>query len=134
MKTTLSEARLVITSILRDAKPNVCSATVKGHCMSPDLEDKSKIKIHRKRIYFPGDIVAVSMGPSMAVHRFIGYGYKKSIVAFTRADQNKQADPSMHYSNILGKANLPVTLKKRLECVMDWAQRSCKGTYRRVVG
>ena len=76
--------------------------------MAPVLEDKSKIEIHRRRLYFPGDIVAVSMGPSMAVHRFIGYGYKNKVVAFTRADQNKQADPSTHYSNILGKANLPV--------------------------
>ena len=127
----VSKARRHFTELLKETKS--FRATVKGDCMSPALKNESCVRVDKKRLYFPGDIVAVCMGPSVVVHRFLGYGLKNHVVALTRTDKNNVPDPSTSTKNILGKINQSIPIKTRLLCTLDWLSRCSKGLYRRAI-
>jgi hypothetical protein len=79
---------------------------VTGDCMTPDLQDRAKVRVARSRLFVPGDVVAFYSVHQhrLMMHRFLGYvrshGQWKLM---TMADRGLRPDPLVAWPGVLGR-------------------------------
>ena len=79
---------------------------VNGECMDDSVPNGCSMKLNRRPLYWPGDVVVFRRGDQQLVsHRMLGYlpgrrGWK----VVTKADREPRPDAPHHVSRILGKS------------------------------
>lgn len=78
---------------------------VRGGSMRPLLADGERVAIVRRRIYWPGDVVAVaSPEGARLVHRLLGfYTWRGKLLAVTQGDAAPGPDSPVPLSAVLGR-------------------------------
>lgn len=79
--------------------------TIRGDCMKPVLFDGETIRVTKKRVYLPGDILVFQgAARNFTCHRFLGYALTlKGIRVMTKADNGDQCDGLVQIKDIIGK-------------------------------
>lgn len=97
----------------------------------PSLTNGAALRVQKRRIYLPGDVVVVRRNDYWDAHRFLGYAPSvHGMVALTQADSASHADVASKVAAIVGK----------VECEVTWADRGralerlAKATVERVLG
>lgn len=89
------------------------------------------VRVQRRKIYAPGDVVVVRRNDYWDVHRFLGYAPSvHGIVVLTQADSAIRADVSSATTAIVGRVECDVTLADRGRSLKKYA----KAAVRRVFG
>ena len=97
----------------------------------PSLTNGAAMRVQRRRIYLPGDVVVVRRNDYWDAHRFLGYAPSlHGLVALTQADNASQADVASTVAAILGRVECRVTLVDRRKALARYA----KATLRRALG
>lgn len=101
--------------------------TVRGDCMAPWLTDGERVAVERRRIYWPGDVVAFQdLRGRRVLHRVIGWRpSRKGLRILTQADVAPRADSSVPHRRVIGKARVSVPWSQRWRaigrfCVLCW--------------
>lgn len=78
---------------------------VSGQCMEPLVPDGAKVRIGTRRVYWPGDIVAVTgRGGALYLHRVLGYRRRgRRFEIITQADRATRNDVPAPHNSVLGK-------------------------------
>ena len=79
--------------------------SVNGDCMIGTLQDGSDIRVEKRRVYWPGDVIVYARGDgTLVTHRFLGYVYRRPHwKVITRADRGSTADVPCQLARVLGK-------------------------------
>jgi hypothetical protein len=96
--------------LLRDAVASgELRLRLRGDCMQPRLEDGTPVRVRRRRLYLPGDVVAVrGWDGRLLAHRLLGgYRYRGRWMIITRADNGQVADIAVPASSLLGAVECP---------------------------
>lgn len=94
---------------------------VRGECMR-GLDDGSSLRVQRRRVYFPGDVVVVRQRDHWNAHRFLGYvPTLRGVLALTAADDSDERDPAAPASAVVGRANTGVTPLDRYHAFRKYA-------------
>lgn len=108
----------------------VVEFVVRGECMR-SLTNGEAVRVRRRKIYAPGDVVVVRRDNYWDAHRFLGYAPSAhGIVAVTQADRAADADVVSAATAIVGRVECDVTLADRRGALKKYA----KATVRRVFG
>ncbi len=78
-----------------------------GVCMQSAIPANSDVRLEKKSIYWPGDIIAFRRGDDEVVsHRFLGYlPGRKCWRVITRADSAGAADGPVPVKDVLGRVS-----------------------------
>lgn len=97
--------------------------------MTPWLTDGERVEVERRRLYWPGDVVAFQdRRGRRVVHRVIGWRLsRKGLRILTQADVAPRADASVPLRLVIGKARVPVPWRQRFRavsrfCALCWEQ------------
>jgi hypothetical protein len=77
---------------------------VRGGCMAPALADGEIVSVARRRVYWPGDVVAVAgPGGRLLVHRALGYWPgRDGLALLTQADAAARPDQAAPRDAVVG--------------------------------
>jgi hypothetical protein len=101
---------------LQDLAPSVWAAVgqiaatepitvrISGGCMSPAIPDGARVRVARRRHYWPGDVlVFAAAGGRLTAHRLVGgCRWRGRFRLFTRADNAARLDGAILVSQVLG--------------------------------
>lgn len=101
---------------------------VTGVCMHSALPAGSDVRLEKKSIYWPGDIIAVRRGDHEVVsHRFLGYfPGRKCWRVITQADSAGAADGPVSVKDVLGRVThvdcgqYRPSMKNRAKALANW--------------
>ena len=81
------------------------TVTVRGECMTPLINNNSRLRVTPARLYWPGDVVvALTADNRYQVHRVIGvYRHSGTFRILTQADNGAGPDPAVPAAALLGK-------------------------------
>lgn len=93
--------------------------TVRGACMEPWLSDGERVAVRRRRVYWPGDVVAFrDRRGRLVVHRLLGWRPARGGWRFhTQADAAPRADSSVPSTRLVGRVRVAVPWSQRLRAV-----------------
>lgn len=91
-----------LASLSREAP---VSATARGHCMQPLVEDGAEIELAGRRFYWPGDVVGLALTDGrLAVHRVLGcVPWKGRLCLVTRGDHSPRHDAPVPAERVVGR-------------------------------
>ena len=103
---------------------------IRGEYM-PSFTNGESVRVRRRRIYAPGDVVVVRRNDYWDTHCFLGYALtSRGIVALTQADNASHADAASVTAAMVGRVQCEVTLADRCRALGRYA----KAAIERVVG
>jgi len=79
---------------------------VAGSCMEPAVDDRTAVRLKRRRFYYPGDVVAFHdpRHHRLVLHRFLGYVRRREEwKLMVMADRGAGPDPLVEKSCVLGR-------------------------------
>ncbi len=95
---------------------------IRGDCM-PSFTNGQAVRVERRKIYAPGDVVVVRRNNYWDAHRFLGYAPSAhGIVVLTQADKARHADVASTAAAIVGRIDCRVTLANRGEALRRYAR------------
>lgn len=109
----------VAVGLGRMASEEPLTITVRGHCMEPWLADGERVAVRRRRLYWPGDVVAFQdRRGRLVVHRLLGWRPGRGgLRLLTQADAAPRADSSTPLGRVVGRVRVPVPWSHRLRAV-----------------
>lgn len=101
----------------------VASFVVRGSCM-PALSDGSRVRVRKRSLYLPGDIVVVRRNQHWNVHRLLGYAPSRANgwLVLTQADDSGHPDPPSGTSMITGQVLGKVTMRDRVLAIARYVK------------
>ena len=94
--------------------------TIRGHCMRAPCDGES-VRVHKRAVYWPGDVLVVRGKDRWFAHRFVGYvPSRHGWLALTRADRGGQADAASRASQIVGRVDTEVRPWDRLGALRSY--------------
>lgn len=104
----------------RLARSEGIALRIRGTCMEPDLRDGETVVVRARRIYLPGDVLAVRGAGEIVVHRFLGYlPVGRGWQVWTQADEAARPDSAVRPGDVVGRVErrsgeaVRVTLRQR---------------------
>ena len=116
------------------------AARLRGSCMTPTLEDGQRVLIERRRLYWPGDILAFGVDGDLRAHRLLGYRPSRSgWLAVLRPDSSLSGcDPPVEPRHVLGRVvarspgcAIDVTWRDRWRALSAFARLALRKLWRR---
>lgn len=91
----------IVKEFLEQGSVTLC---ITGECMAGTVPRDSRVRVKRKSMYWPGDIVAFQrFEENIVSHRFLGYfPGRRGWLALTRADSASTADAAICSDKVLG--------------------------------
>ncbi|MDH3726210.1 MAG: hypothetical protein OER77_01655 [Myxococcales bacterium] len=109
---------------------DVVEFVIRGECMR-SLANSEAVRVRRRKIYAPGDVVVVRRNDYWDAHRFLGYAPSAhGMVALTQADRAADADVVSTATAIVGRVECDVTFADRSGALKKYV----KTTLRRLLG
>lgn len=95
---------------------------VRGECMKVSWNPQA-VRVHRRRVYLPGDVVLVRRRDHWNAHRFLGYAPSaRGLLVLTQADDSDSRDPGAPAGAIVGRVDCEVTARDRLTATWRYAR------------
>jgi hypothetical protein len=78
---------------------------VSGHCMGPFLESGGRVRVLRRALYLPGDVVAFRRSDDrLLIHRVLGYTLSRhGLRLLAKGDRLAREDEPVPLSSIVGR-------------------------------
>jgi signal peptidase I len=98
---------------------------VRGDCMEPLIRAASDVRVTRKRVYLPGDVIVFrTHAGDLAAHRLLGYRRMDGAMAFvTKGDHCVTHDAPVSRTDVLGHVEaLTIRKRDRLRAVVNLAR------------
>ncbi|MDH3622974.1 MAG: hypothetical protein OEQ49_03805 [Myxococcales bacterium] len=109
---------------------DVVEFVIRGSCM-PSLTSGDPVRVKKRKIYAPGDVVVVRRSDYWDAHRFLGYApTARGMVVLTQADSALHPDVVSMPTAVVGRVECDVTLADRGGALGKYA----KAIVRRVFG
>ncbi len=97
---------------------DVVGFVIRGSCM-PSLTSGDPVRVKKRKIYAPGDVVVVRRNDYWDAHRFLGYAPSaRGMAVLTQADSALHPDVVSTPTAIVGKVECDVTLADRC-CALE---------------
>ncbi len=94
---------------------------IRGSCMNA-FADGASVRVRRRRVYLPGDVVVVRRRDHWNAHRFLGYAPSvHGLLVLTQADDATERDPAALASAIVGRAQCETRVSDRLAALGKYA-------------
>lgn len=113
---------------------------IRGGCMEPVLRDGERVTVRRRRLYLPGDVLAVCTAGGLVVHRLLGYRPRRhGWEVWTRADRAPRSDRAVPLGAVLGRVErcrrgrFGVSLRERSGALVHLLTAAAAGLGGRVV-
>lgn len=115
-------------------RPEGLALLIRGDCMEPVLRQGDRVTLRARRLYLPGDLVAVRGAAGLLVHRFLGYRPRLTRwEVWTRADRGLRPDRAALLADVLGRVeDLGVPLRSRLVAVGSFVATALSALRRRL--
>lgn len=111
-------------ALLREiAASDAVAISVRGMCMSPHLTDGDRLRV-RARFALPGDVLVFrTPAGDLAAHRLLGWRRSGFV---TKGDHAIIHDAPVRGENVVGVAELAISLLERLKAVAAFARIACR--------
>ena len=108
---------------------DVVEFVIRGACM-PSLTNGEAVRVQKRKIYAPGDVVVVRRNNYWDAHRFLGYAPSvHGIVALTQADSASRADVLSIETAIVGRVECHVTIADRRKALGKYAKAAIERVF-----
>ena len=109
---------------------DVLEFAIRGECMH-SLTSGEAVRVQRRRIYTPGDVVVVRRNDYWDAHRFLGYALTgRGIVVLTQADNAPHPDAASVATAIVGRVQCDVTLADRSKALGRYVKAAIERIFR----
>lgn len=105
---------------------------IRGTCMAPALPDGAWVRVARRRIYWPGDVLVFSAADGrLTAHRLLGGARRRGqFKLFTRADNASAIDAAILASQVIGRVIggdchpkiAPVSISRRVQSMLQFSR------------
>ncbi len=97
-------SRRTLSSKLTEARFSTFDATARNQCMAPWIVEGDLLKVQRKKIYLPGDVIVVEGENGLLVHRLLGWRpFRGQLSVVTAGDASPSIDHPVAVKQVLGK-------------------------------
>lgn len=81
------------------------------------------LRVRRRRLYWPGDVVVVRSRDCWISHRFLGYALgRRGLIVLTQADSSRHADPAARVNRVAGRVDCQVSRSDRALAVRRYGR------------
>lgn len=96
------------------------SLRVRGACMSPHVGNGDVVRVRRRRVYLPGDVIVFrTSAGDLAAHRLLGW---RPAGFVTRGDTCVVHDAPVRREEIVGRVQMRVSYRLRVRALAEFAR------------